>query len=297
MSFLMYAMFVGGALGSSAELVSQIQKSLGASVRLRELLDEPVEDASESTGGPRLTSVAFDHVSFAYPERLDVPVINDVSFSIHHGQRVAFVGESGAGKSTTAALIQRLYEPTTGTIRYDGMDASTLTLQDVRRSAGIVPQDIVLFGGTIEENIRYGRPEASEHDVIEAARGANALEFIERFPEGMQSTVGERGIKLSGGQRQRIAIARALLKNPPILILDEATSSLDAESEHLIQEALERLMEGRTTVIIAHRLSTVRRCDRIIVFDKGQIIESGTHTELMALDGGKYRRWCDLQFS
>ncbi|RPI66702.1 MAG: ATP-binding cassette domain-containing protein, partial [Ignavibacteriae bacterium] len=197
----------------------------------------------------------------------------------------------------TAALIQRLYEPTTGTIRYDGMDSSTLTLQDVRRSAGIVPQDIVLFGGTIEENIRYGRPEASEHDVIEAARGANALEFIERFPEGMQSTVGERGIKLSGGQRQRIAIARALLKNPPILILDEATSSLDAESEHLIQEALERLMEGRTTVIIAHRLSTVRRCDRIIVFDKGQIIESGTHTELMALDGGKYRRWCDLQFS
>lgn len=301
LSFLMYAMFVGGALGSFAELVSQIQRSLGATVRLRELLDEPVEHAVDETSLTRphhlLTSVSLDHVTFAYPERADVPVIDDVTITIASGERVAFVGESGAGKSTTAALIQRLYEPTSGSISYNDITSSDLGLIEVRKSVGIVPQDIVLFGGTIEENIRYGRPEATIDDVINAAKDANAWEFIERFPDGLQTTVGERGIKLSGGQRQRIAIARALLKNPPILILDEATSSLDAESEHLIQEALERLMQGRTTIIIAHRLSTVRRCDRIMVFEKGQIIESGTHTQLMALEGGKYRRWCDLQFS
>lgn len=301
LSFLMYAMFVGGALGSFAELVSQIQRSLGATVRLRELLDEPIERVEDSKviaeAHQRLTSVTLDHVTFAYPERADVPVIDDVSITIASGERIAFVGESGAGKSTTAALIQRLYEPTSGTISYNNIPSSELGLIEVRRSVGIVPQDIVLFGGTIEQNIRYGRPDASEHDVIEAAKNANAWEFIERFPDRLQTTVGERGIKLSGGQRQRIAIARALLKNPPILILDEATSSLDAESEHLIQEALERLMQGRTTIIIAHRLSTVRRCDRIMVFEKGKILESGTHATLMAIDGGKYRRWCDLQFS
>lgn len=301
LSFLMYAMFVGGALGSFAELVSQIQRSLGATVRLRELLDEPIERVEDSkvidAAHQRLTSVTLDHVTFAYPERPDVAVIDQVSIGIASGERIAFVGESGAGKSTTAALIQRLYEPTSGTISYNNIPSSELGLIEVRRSVGIVPQDIVLFGGTIEQNIRYGRPDASEQDVIEAAKNANAWEFIERFPDGLQTTVGERGIKLSGGQRQRIAIARALLKNPPILILDEATSSLDAESEHLIQEALERLMEGRTTIIIAHRLSTVRRCDRIMVFEKGKILESGTHASLMAIDGGKYRRWCDLQFS
>lgn len=301
LSFLMYAMFVGGALGSFAELVSQIQRSLGATVRLRELLDEPIERVEDSkvidAAHQRLTSVTLDHVTFAYPERPDVAVIDQVSIGIASGERIAFVGESGAGKSTTAALIQRLYEPTSGTICYNNIPSSELGLIEVRRSVGIVPQDIVLFGGTIEQNIRYGRPDASEQDVIEAAKNANAWEFIERFPDGLQTTVGERGIKLSGGQRQRIAIARALLKNPPILILDEATSSLDAESEHLIQEALERLMQGRTTIIIAHRLSTVRRCDRIMVFEKGKILESGTHASLMAIDGGKYRRWCDLQFS
>ncbi|MBS1560462.1 MAG: ATP-binding cassette domain-containing protein [Bacteroidetes bacterium] len=296
LSFLMYAMFVGGALGSVAEQFGQIQKSLGASVRMRELMQAPVEELGEDAPRIRLTSVQLDHVSFSYPERADTTVIDNVSLQIAPGERVAFVGSSGAGKSTTAALIQRLYDPTQGTISYDWTDAHALSLAQVRLNIGIVPQDIVLFGGTIDENIRYGKIDATEEEVVAAARAANAMEFIERFPEGMQARVGERGIKLSGGQRQRIAIARALLKNPPILILDEATSSLDADSERLISEALERLMEHRTTIIIAHRLSTVRRCDRIYVFDSGRIVESGAHDELFANADGKYRRWCDLQF-
>lgn len=295
LSFLMYAMFVGGALGSFAEVIGQIQKSLGATVRLRELLEADVEHSDAQDTGRRFSSVTFDQVSFSYTERNESPVLDGVSFEIAPGERVAFVGESGAGKSTTASLVQRLYEPTSGVIRYDGMDSRELTLEEVRRSVGIVPQDIVLFGGSIEENIRYGRPSAVHEDVVAAARYANALEFIERFPDGFQTTVGERGIKLSGGQRQRIAIARALLKNPPILVLDEATSSLDAESEALIQEALERLMQDRTSIVIAHRLSTVRTCDRILVFEQGKVVESGTHEELLAR-GGRYARWCDLQF-
>jgi len=296
LSFLMYAMFVGGALGSVAEQFGQIQKSLGASVRMRELMLAPIENLGEDIPQERLTSVRMHHVSFAYPERVDTAVIDNVTLEIAQGERVAFVGSSGAGKSTTAALIQRLYDPSEGTIQYDGKDADTLSLAHVRKNIGIVPQDIVLFGGTIEENIRYGKIDAPAEEVTAAARAANALEFIERFPEGMQALVGERGIKLSGGQRQRIAIARALLKNPPILILDEATSSLDADSERLISEALERLMEHRTTIIIAHRLSTVRRCDRIYVFDRGRIVEAGSHDELFANAAGTYRRWCDLQF-
>ena len=295
LSFLMYAMFVGGALGSFAELYGQIQKSLGAAVRIREILSEPDEDVGSETPIVRLSSIELDHVSFRYPDREDMLVVNDISLQIHGGERVAFVGESGSGKSTTAALLQRLYDPTQGRIIYDGQDASSYSKAQVRRSIGVVPQDIVLFGGTIEDNIRYGRPGASFDEVRQAAQGANALDFIERFPEGFNTLVGERGLKLSGGQRQRVAIARALLKNPSILILDEATSSLDAESEHLIQDALERLMTERTTVIIAHRLSTVRTCDRIFVFSRGTIVESGSHDELLQ-QGGLYSHWCDLQF-
>jgi ABC-type multidrug transport system fused ATPase/permease subunit len=296
LSFLMYAMFVGGALGSFAELTGQVQKTLGASVRIKELMGTPPEESGNEGSTVALTSIQFQNVSFAYPERPEAEVIHDLSLTIQTGERIAFVGESGAGKSTAASLIQRLYEPTSGIISYDGIAAHDLTLSEVRSCVGIVPQDIVLFGGSIEDNIRYGRIDATDAQIEAAAVHANAMEFIKRFPEGMKTTVGERGIKLSGGQRQRVAIARALLKNPPILIFDEATSSLDADSEALIQEALERLMKGRTTVIIAHRLSTVRKCDRIFVFEHGSIVEQGSHDELQQLENGRYRRWSDLQF-
>jgi ABC-type multidrug transport system fused ATPase/permease subunit len=334
-SFIIYTTFVGGALGSFAELFGQLQRTLGASVRIREILESEPEKLDEAlalvdtksqllpTNGHAgangasangasangsayagthtneqrpFTSVTFENVHFAYPGRLDVPALNDVSFTVHSGERVAFVGESGAGKSTSASLIQRFYAPTGGVIRFDGVDAAELSLGAVRRSVGIVPQDIVLFGGTIAENIRYGDLAASDEAVWKAAELANATEFIEQFPEKMNTVVGERGIKLSGGQRQRVAIARAILKNPSILVLDEATSSLDSQTEYLIQEAMERLMAGRTTIIIAHRLSTIRRSDRIFVFSKGRIIESGTHESLLAETGSFYARLCALQF-
>lgn len=295
LSFLMYAMFVGGALGSFAELFGQIQKSLGAAVRIKELMEETREHVGEDSSAVAIRGIELRDVSFTYPDRQDRMAVEQLSLSVLPGQRIAFIGESGSGKSTTAALIQRLYEPSSGTISYDGKPASEYSLAQIRRNIGVVPQDIVLFGGTIEENIRYGRPNATQEEVRQAARGANALEFIEEFPEGFATLVGERGMKLSGGQRQRVAIARALLKNPPILLLDEATSSLDAESEHLIQDALERLMANRTSVIIAHRLSTVRTCDVIYVFSHGSIVESGTH-EMLLDKGGIYQRWCDLQF-
>lgn len=295
LSFLMYAMFVGGALGSFAELFGQIQKSLGAAVRIQELMEEEREHVGEDAQAVSIRGIELRSVSFAYPDRQDRLAVEDLSLTITPGQRIAFIGESGSGKSTTASLIQRLYEPVSGSLFYDGKPANSYSLAQIRRNIGVVPQDIVLFGGTIEENIRYGRPDATFEEVRLAAKGANALDFIEEFPDGFSTLVGERGMKLSGGQRQRVAIARALLKNPPILLLDEATSSLDAESEHLIQDALERLMENRTSVIIAHRLSTVRTCDVIHVFAHGRIIESGSHETLLQEDG-VYRRWCDLQF-
>lgn len=296
-TFLIYAMFVGGAMGSFAELLGQIQKALGASVRLKEILDTNTEDMLEvddtSMFRP-LHSVTLKNVSFSYPSRTDIPALQSIDLDIKSGQRIAFVGESGAGKSTTASLIQQFYQPTEGMILYDDIPASELGLACIRASIGIVPQDIVLFGGTIADNIRYGDIHASIEDIQHAAELANAKEFIERFPEGYETIVGERGITLSGGQRQRIAIARAILKNPPILILDEATSSLDSSSEHLISEALERLMTSRTTIIIAHRLSTIKDCNAIAVFSKGTIIEYGTHDELLAKNG-VYAHLCALQ--
>lgn len=295
LSFAMYAMFVGGALGSFAEQFGQIQRTLGASVRVREILQEEPEPEDE-TAQERFSSIAVRNLVFSYPGRKDTPAINHISLEIHTGERVAFVGESGAGKSTMAALIQRFYEPDSGAILFNGVDSQQLSKAAIRNSVGIVPQDIVLFGGTIAENIRYGKLDATDEEVRRAAELANAMEFITSFPDQFATVVGERGVKLSGGQRQRIAIARAILKNSPILILDEATSSLDSRTEALIQEAMERLMENRTTIIIAHRLSTIRKCDNICVFSKGRIVETGTHNQLLAMTDSMYAKLCALQF-
>jgi ABC transporter fused permease/ATP-binding protein len=299
--FGLYTIFVAGAMGQSAELFSQIQKTVGATQRVRELLREP----TEGVGGPTATfplpgrlqgAVAFEQVNFRYPSRTEVQVLRDLTLAARPGERIALVGPSGAGKSTITALLLRFYAPESGHLRIDGRDAGDYPLAWLRGQMAIVPQDVLLFGGTIAENIRYGRPEADETAVREAARLANADEFIRAFPEGYGTLVGDRGIKLSGGQRQRVAIARAILKNPAILILDEATSSLDSEGERLVQLALDRLMEGRTTFIIAHRLATIRNADRIAVIDAGRVVESGTHDELSAKPDGLYRHLSSLQF-
>ncbi|QEC54309.1 ATP-binding cassette domain-containing protein [Anseongella ginsenosidimutans] len=239
-------------------------------------------------------SIIFDQISFQYPGRAEVPVLRDVSFEAGVGERIALVGPSGAGKSTIASLVLRFYEPSGGRILFDNIPSTEFSLSDIRSQVAIVPQDVLLFGGSIMENISYGKIGSSRKEIEEAAHRANAHEFIMSFPEGYDTVVGERGVKLSGGQRQRIAIARALLKNPAILILDEATSSLDSESERLVQEALEELMKNRTSIIIAHRLSTIREADKIIVLDKGKVQESGRHQDLMLTDG-LYRYLTGLQ--
>ena len=240
--------------------------------------------------------MVFDQVHFTYPSRPGVEVLHAISFAATSGQRIAFVGPSGAGKSTLISLLLRLYDPSAGRLLIDGRDARDYRLAELRSQMSMVPQEVLLFGGSIAENIAYGKPGASAAEIEQAARQANAHDFIQAFPEGYATLVGDRGIKLSGGQRQRVAIARAILKNPAILILDEATSSLDSESERLIQEALETLMRGRTSFIIAHRLATVRHVDRIIVIAGGRLVESGTHDELQALPDGVYRRLAALQF-
>jgi ATP-binding cassette subfamily B protein len=302
--FLLYTTFVAGAMGQAAELFSQIQKTVGATQRVRELLREPGEVPSgvaEPSAATRLPvrlrgEVAFEGVGFRYPARPDVAVLRDISLGARPGERIALVGPSGAGKSTITALLLRFYEPGSGRLVIDGRDARDYPLDWLRGQMAIVPQDVLLFGGTIAENIVYGRPGADDAAVREAARLANADEFIRAFPEGYATLVGDRGIKLSGGQRQRVAIARAILKDPAILILDEATSSLDSESERLVQVALDRLMQGRTTFIIAHRLATVRNADRIAVIEAGRVVERGTHDELSARPDGLYRRLSSLQF-
>ncbi len=299
-TFILYSSYVGASSGGIAELYSQIQKSIGATERVFELLEEIPEKISTSqvaTIEKIKGEVVFKKVSFSYPTRAEIQVLKEVSFSANFGQKVAIVGPSGAGKSTIAGLLLRFYEIDGGQIFIDNKEITDYSLEQLRGNMSIVPQDVILFGGSIRENIAYGKPNANDEEIFIAAKQANAFEFITGFPEKFETLVGERGIKLSGGQRQRIAIARALLKNPSILILDEATSSLDSESEKLVQEALETLMKGRTSIIIAHRLSTIRNADVILVLDKGVISEQGTHKELLEIENGVYKNLSNLQFS
>ena len=296
--FILYAVFIGGSVGGLANVYSSLQKAIGATEDLFEILDTRTEDIEEikSEELPNFKGeIAFKEVRFAYPSRDDVHVLNGLNLVVKAGQQVALVGSSGAGKSTVVSLVLRFYKPTSGQILFDGKPATDYELHTLRNQMAVVPQDVVLFGGSIRENIAYGKPDASDQEIEEAARKANAHEFIQSFPEGYKTEVGERGIQLSGGQRQRIAIARAVLKNPKILVLDEATSSLDSESERLVQEALENLMQGRTSIVIAHRLSTVRNAHKIVVMEKGEIIESGTHAELNAKADGMYHKLSQLQ--
>lgn len=298
--FVIFSAFVGGTFAGFADMFSQLQKTLGATQRVRELLRETGEDVQLTEEAIQLKhrivgNVQFKNVAFSYPSRKDVQVLREINLEVKNGEQVALVGPSGAGKSTIASLLLKFYEPSEGEILFDGVDSREFALTELRKQIAFVPQDVILFGGTIQENIAYGKPNASLEEIMEAAKKANAHEFIARFPEAYDTIVGERGIKLSGGQRQRIAIARAILKNPAILLLDEATSSLDSESEQLVQEALENLMKGRTSFVIAHRLSTVRNADKIIVIDKGTVQEMGTHETLMANQTGIYRKLVDLQ--
>ena len=293
-AFVLFSVFVGASLGSFPEIVSQVQKANGATERLKEILAEQPESEGESSETQVSGALSAKELRFAYPSREEVEVIKGVSFEVPAGQKVAFVGPSGGGKSTLFALIQRFHDVTGGELSLDDRRVADWSLDELRSAIAVVPQDVHLFGGTIAENIAYGRPGATVEEVEHAAREANAAGFIESFPEKYEAVVGPRGMRLSGGQRQRIAIARAILADPKILMLDEATSALDSESERLVQEALEKLMKGRTSLIIAHRLGTVRSCDRIHVLSGGEIVESGSHEELLAANG-TYRLLAETQ--
>ncbi len=299
--FILYASIVAGSIGALSEVMGEAQRAAGATERLLELLSakstiqEPAQPLALPARAANGAALALSDVTFTYPSRPDSPALSHLSLTIQPGETVAVVGPSGAGKTTLFQLFLRFYDPQSGAITLDGVDIRRLELHTLRDAIGIVPQDTVIFSADAMENIRYGRAGASDAEVIAAAKMAAAHEFIERLPQGYKSFLGERGVRLSGGQRQRIAIARALLKNPPLLLLDEATSALDAESERLVQSALEAAMVGRTTVIIAHRLATVQRADRILVMEDGRIVETGTHASLVAL-GGIYANLAALQF-
>ncbi len=298
--FVIFSMFVGGTFAGFADMFSQLQKTLGATQSVREIMRGTGEtvDLAPVQVAPEFKlkgDVRLDQLVFSYPGRKDVSVLKGLSLTAASGQQIAIVGPSGAGKTTIAGLLLRFYEPDSGSIFFDNKDVRTFPLTQLRKQMAFVPQEVMLFGGTIRDNIAYGNPGAEMSEIIAAAKKANAHEFIDRFPEGYETIVGERGIKLSGGQRQRIAIARAVLTDPAILILDEATSSLDSNSEQLVQEALENLMKGRTSFVIAHRLSTIRNADKIVVIDKGTVLESGSHAQLMS-ENGLYRKLNEMQF-
>lgn len=299
-SFILYTGIIGGAIGGLGNLYTELVGALGATERIQEILDSEGEVAPVHTPlqpDERFKgNIEYKEVTFSYPTRKDVQVLKGISFDIQAGQKVALVGASGAGKSTIVQLLLQFYKADSGQILVDGRAVYDYDLSKYRQNIAIVPQEVLLFGGTIRENISYGKPDATEAAIIEAATLANAWDFIQSFPDGLDTIVGERGIKLSGGQRQRVAIARAILKDPAILLLDEATSSLDAESEKLVQEALNRLMENRTSIIIAHRLATVRDVDCIYVIDEGRIVEQGTHQVLSLMEDGLYNTLAKLQF-
>ena len=295
-TFILYTLFVGASIGGLPIQYAQIQKAIGSTERVFDIIDETPEDLREQKSNLDLKGeLRFDNVSFAYPSRRDVQVLKDISFQVDQGQTLAIAGPSGAGKSTIASLILRFHDPDAGTIHFDDRSAKEFDLHELRQELAVVPQEVFLFGGSIRENISYGNPDSGQEAVIQAAKQANAHDFIEAFPEGYDTLVGERGVQLSGGQRQRVAIARALLKDPSILILDEATSSLDTESEKLVQDALNKLMKNRTSIVIAHRLSTIRNADKILVIDDGRIVEEGSHESLLQTDNGLYRKLTELQ--
>jgi len=298
LSFVIYTVMIGGAIASLGTLYTTIAGAIGATERVKDIMSRNTElDISSKKYKANISGdIVFNNVNFQYPSRTEISVLEGVNLEVPIGSKIALVGQSGSGKSTLVKLLMRFYEPIEGEITIDKINLQNIPISELRSSVGIVPQEVILFGGTIKENILYGKPDASEEEILIAAEQSNCLEFINSFPDKFETIVGERGIKLSGGQKQRVAIARTILKDPNILILDEATSSLDAESEKLVQDALNILMKGRTSIIIAHRLATIKNVDCIYVLENGRIIESGTHEDLIVQHEGVYQKLAKLQF-